>query len=54
VFDFMWGLHIMDPVEREDTSHPLLYGLAALSLLSVLLGAALLLRRRRNRQVTTG
>ena len=52
VFDFMWGLHIMDPAEREDTSHPLLYGLAALSLLSVLLGTALLFRRRRNRRVT--
>ena len=23
-FDFMWGLHILDPQTREDTSHPLL------------------------------
>ena len=54
VFDFMWGLHIMDPTEREDTSHPLLYGLAGLSLASVLLGTALLFRRRRSRKVTAG
>ncbi|WP_189540399.1 PepSY domain-containing protein [Novosphingobium arvoryzae] len=46
-FDFMWGLHIMDPVEREDTSHPLLIASAALALLGVLLGSALLFRRRR-------
>lgn len=46
-FDFMWGLHIMDPLEREDTSHPLLIASAALALLGVLLGTALLFRRRR-------
>lgn len=37
VFDFMWGLHILDPQTREDTSHPLLIGFAALSLIGVLL-----------------
>lgn len=46
-FDFMWGLHILDPVEREDTSHPLLIASAVLALISVLLGTALLLRRRK-------
>lgn len=46
-FDFMWGLHIMDPVDREDTSHPLLIVSAALALLGVLLGTVLLFRRRR-------
>lgn len=48
-FDFMWGLHIMDPVEREDTSHPLLIVSAALALVSVLLGTFLLFRRRKVR-----
>lgn len=32
-FDFMWGLHIMALQTREDTSRPLLVGLAALALL---------------------
>lgn len=49
-FDFMWGLHIMDPVEREDTSHPLLIVSAVLALVSVLLGVALLFRRRKARK----
>lgn len=46
-YDFMWGLHIMDPVERENSSHPLLIGMAALGLLSTAMGSALLLRRRK-------
>lgn len=50
-FDFMWGLHILDPQEREDTSHPLLIALAALSLVGALLGCVLLFRRRRARTV---
>ena len=48
-FDFMWGLHIMDPVEREDSSHPLLIVSAALALVSVVLGTLLLFRRRKVR-----
>jgi hypothetical protein len=51
-FDFMWGLHILDPVEREDTSHPLLIGLAALSAIGALMGCVLLFRRRRRLRVT--
>lgn len=51
-FDFMWGLHIMDLQEREDTSHPILILFAALSLIGVTLGTILLFRRRRVR--TTG
>lgn len=47
VFDFMWGLHILDPQTREDTSHPLLIAAAALSLVGVMFGAILLFRRRR-------
>jgi uncharacterized iron-regulated membrane protein len=46
-FDFMWGLHILDPQTREDTSHPLLIGAAALSVIGALLGCVLLFRRRR-------
>jgi PepSY-associated TM region len=46
-FDFMWGLHILDPQTREDTSHPLLIGLAGLSVIGALLGCVLLFRRRR-------
>ncbi len=50
-FDFMWGLHIMDLQTREDTSHPLLIGLAALAGLGTVLGLVLLplASRRRKR-----
>jgi PepSY-associated TM region len=47
VFDFMWGLHIMDLQMREDSSHPILIGFAALALVSVLVGLILLPMRRR-------
>ncbi|MEZ5708038.1 MAG: PepSY domain-containing protein [Blastomonas sp.] len=50
-FDFMWGLHIMDLQTREDTSHPLLIGFAALALLSILLGIVLLPLRRGKRKI---
>ncbi len=46
VFDFMWGLHIMDLQEREDNNHPTLIIFAALALISVLFGLILLFRRR--------
>ena len=48
-FDFMWGLHILDPQTREDTSHPLLIALAALSTIGALLGCILMFRRRKAR-----
>jgi len=34
VYDFMWGLHIMDPVTREDTHNPfvILFGIVALAM----------------------
>jgi uncharacterized iron-regulated membrane protein len=41
-YDLMWGLHIMDPVGREDTHHPLLIGFALLSLVAVFLALVLL------------
>ncbi|MEQ1495147.1 MAG: PepSY domain-containing protein [Novosphingobium sp.] len=46
-FDFMWGLHIMDPMGRENTSHVLLWLLSGVALVSCLLGTTLLFRRRR-------
>lgn len=50
-FDFMWGLHIMDLQTREETSHPILIGFAALACVSVLIGLVLLpIRRRRSRK----
>ena len=48
-FDFMWGLHIMDLSEREDTSHPILILFAALGLIGSLLGSVLMFRRRKPR-----
>ncbi|WP_374405139.1 PepSY domain-containing protein [Pelagerythrobacter sp.] len=49
VFDFMWGLHIMDLQEREDTSHPILILFAAIALIGTVMGSALLFRRRKAR-----
>ncbi|MEO5707518.1 MAG: PepSY domain-containing protein [Alteraurantiacibacter sp.] len=49
IYDFMWGLHIMDLQTREDTSHPVLIVFAALGVLGSLLGCALLFRRRKAR-----
>ncbi|MCH2486547.1 MAG: PepSY domain-containing protein [Erythrobacter sp.] len=49
LFDVMWGLHIMDLDTREDTSHPILIGFAALALIGSLMGCVLLFRRRRAR-----
>lgn len=50
-YDFMWGLHILDPGGREDSHNPLIVALAAVSLLTVTLALVLLpmtLRRRRS------
>ncbi|MFU7529604.1 PepSY domain-containing protein [Qipengyuania sp. ASV99] len=46
-FDFMWGLHIMDLSEREDTNHPILILFAALSLTGATMGSVLMFRRRK-------
>jgi len=48
-FDFMWGLHIMDLSEREDTSHPILILFAALSVIGSVMGCVLMFRRRKAR-----
>ncbi len=42
MYDWMWGLHIMDLRGREDVSHPLLTGFAAIALATVLLALILL------------
>ena len=49
VFDFMWGLHIMDLQTREDTSHPILILFAVLGVVGSLLGCVLMFRRRKAR-----
>jgi uncharacterized iron-regulated membrane protein len=50
LFDLMWGLHIMDWRGREDMNHPLLVGAAALGLLAVAGGIALLVLRATRRR----
>ncbi len=51
VYDFMWGLHIMDPQTREDTHNPWVIGFGILALAMTLLALVLLpmtsKRRRR-------
>jgi hypothetical protein len=46
VFDFAWGLHIMDLETRGDTSHPILILFAGLGVVGSLLGVVLMFRRR--------
>jgi hypothetical protein len=49
VYDFMWGLHIMDLETREDTHHPILIAFAALGAAASIIGITLLFRRRKAR-----
>jgi hypothetical protein len=49
LYDFMWGLHIMDLQTREETSHLLLIAFAGLAFVAVLVGLILLPIRRRKR-----
>lgn len=53
VFDFFWGIHIMDLQTREDTHHPLLILFAALALISCVIGTTLLFRRRKMRTASS-
>lgn len=46
-YDLMWGLHIMDPVTRENTSNLLLWIFSTLALAGSLIGTVLLFRRRK-------
>ena len=50
IFDFMWGLHIMDLETREDTHHPILISFATLGFIMSVLGCVLMFRRRRARR----
>jgi hypothetical protein len=52
IYDFMWGLHIMDLKTREDTSNPLVIGFGIVTLVTTILAIVLLpltLRRRKAR-----
>lgn len=49
IYDFFWGLHIMDLQTREDTHHPTLILFAALALIGSVFGTTLLFRRRKAR-----
>ena len=49
IYDFFWGLHIMDLETRENTHHPILIVFAALALVASILGTTLLFRRRKAR-----
>ena len=49
-YDFMWGLHIMDPRTRENTSNLFLWVFGAVALFSCALGSILLFRRRKAAQ----
>lgn len=50
IYDFFWGLHIMDLQTRENTHHPILIVFAVLALVSSVLGTTLLFRRRKARR----
>ena len=52
VFDFMWGLHIMDLKTRAKTHHPILVFFAALAVITAIFGTMLLFRRRKTKAVT--
>ncbi len=50
-YDFMWGLHIMDPGGREDTHNPFVIGFGLLALVSTVLAIILLpMAKTRNRK----
>jgi hypothetical protein len=52
IYDWMWGLHIMDLKTREDTHNPLVIGFGVAALVMSLLALALLpmtIKRRRRR-----
>ncbi|HEY5724079.1 MAG TPA: PepSY domain-containing protein [Allosphingosinicella sp.] len=52
LYDFMWGIHIMDPVGREDTHNPWVIGFGLLALVTTILAIVMLpltINRRRRR-----
>ena len=50
IFDFAWGLHIMDLQTREDNHHPVLILFATLAFLGSILGFTLLFMRGRRKR----
>ena len=44
-YDVMWGLHIMDLQEREDTHHPVLIAFTAIAALATVLAVLLMIAR---------
>ncbi|WP_379550972.1 PepSY domain-containing protein [Qipengyuania sp. DGS5-3] len=50
IFDFAWGLHIMDLETREDSSHPILIIFTALGVIGSLAGVILMFRKRKKRR----
>jgi uncharacterized iron-regulated membrane protein len=42
IYDFMWGLHIMDLTTRENTSNPLVIGFGIVTLVTTILAIVLL------------
>ena len=49
LYDFLYGLHVMDPAMHEDAHNPFAIAFAVLAVLGALLGCTLLFRRRRAR-----
>ena len=49
IYDFMWGLHIMDLQTRENSSHPILIGFAGTALIALLIAFWMLIIRRRRK-----
>lgn len=55
IYDWMWGLHIMDLKTREDTHNPLIIGFAIIALVTTVLALVMLpltIRRRRRRSAS--
>lgn len=48
-YDFLFGLHIMDPKAHEDAHNPFVVVFGAITLVGALLGSILLFRRRKAR-----
>ena len=49
LYDWMYGLHIMDPQAHEDAHNPFAIAFAVLAVLGAALGCILLFRRRKAR-----
>ncbi len=53
LYDFMWGLHIMDPAGREDTHNPWVIGFGIVTLVTTVLALVMLpltIRRRKRKK----